>query len=217
MNRTEDRQLIARLQARDETAVHELAERYGSRIYQLALRQMKNREDAEEVTQDVLMKVYRKIGAFRGDSALSSWIYRITFNTAMSRLRTSKLARAAQQQERNRDGEDENRPRRPAAGRLVEHAGRRAAPGSAARAVATAIQELPEIYRAPVVLRDIEGLTTEEASTRLHVKDQTLKSRLHRGRLMLRDAAAGVHERPRPPPPDARVFVKASRLKAQGA
>src|SRR5881394_4493206 len=108
MNRTEDRQLVARLQARDESAVHELAERYGSRIYQLALRQMKNREDAEEVTQDVLLKVYRKIGAFRGDSALSSWIYRITFNTAMSRLRTSKLARQAQQREPNRDGEDEN-------------------------------------------------------------------------------------------------------------
>jgi hypothetical protein len=54
---------------------------------------MKNREDAEEVTQDVLMKVYRKIGAFRGDSALSSWIYRITFNTAMSRLRAPMARR----------------------------------------------------------------------------------------------------------------------------
>jgi RNA polymerase sigma-70 factor (ECF subfamily) len=54
------------------------------------------------------------------------------------------------------------------------------------QAVAQAIAELPEIYRAPVVLRDIEGLSTEEASSRLHVKDQTLKSRLHRGRLMLR-------------------------------
>src|SRR6476469_9237094 len=103
MNRTEDRLLIARLQERDETAMHELAERYGARIYQLALRQMKNREDAEEVTQDVLMKVYRKIGAFRGDSALSSWIYRITFNTAMSRLRTS------QQHDRNRDADDNPR------------------------------------------------------------------------------------------------------------
>src|SRR3954471_11266400 len=107
MDRTDDRRLIARLQARNPAAVQELADRYGSRIYQLALRQMKNREDAEEVTQDVLMKVYRKIGAFRGDSALSSWIYRITFNTAMSRLRTSKLARAAQQHERNRDDEDD--------------------------------------------------------------------------------------------------------------
>src|ERR1044071_1956634 len=109
MNRTEDRQLIARLQAHDETAVHELAERYGSRIYQLALRQMKNREDAEEVTQDVLMKVYRKIGAFRGDSALSSWIYRITFNTAMSRLRASQPRTQAQQREPNREDEDGSR------------------------------------------------------------------------------------------------------------
>jgi len=186
MNRTEDSQLVARLQARDETAVQELAERYGSRIYQLALRQMKNQEDAEEVTQDVLMKVYRKIDAFRGDSALSSWIYRITFNTAMSRLRTSKLARAAQQQDRNRDGEDEElrAARQPADwSNMPDEELLRA---QLRRAVVAAIQDLPEIYRVPVVLRDIEGLSTEEASTRLHVKDQTLKSRLHRGRLMLR-------------------------------
>ena len=96
MDRTQDRTLIARLQAGDDTAVQDLADRYGSRIYQLALRHMKNREDAEEVAQDVLMKVYRKVGAFRGDAALSSWIYRITFNTAMSRLRTSRAARAAE-------------------------------------------------------------------------------------------------------------------------
>src|SRR5262249_34874761 len=143
-------------------------------------------EDAEEVTQDVLLKVYRKIGAFRGDSALSSWIYRITFNTAMSRLRTSKLARQAQQHERNREDEEKTRtPREPADwSYMPDEALLRA---QLRRAVIAAIEALPEIYRAPVVLRDIEGLTTEEASTRLHVKDQTLKSRLHRGRLMLRE------------------------------
>jgi RNA polymerase sigma-70 factor (ECF subfamily) len=187
MTRTEDRLLIARLQARDETAVDELAERFGPRIYQLALRQMKNREDAEEVTQDVLMKVYRKISAFRGDSALSSWIYRITFNTAMSKLRTAKLARAAQQRERNRDEENEQTRavREPADwSSMPDEELLRA---QLRRAVVAAIQDLPEIYRVPVVLRDIEGLSTEEASTRLHVKDQTLKSRLHRGRLMLRE------------------------------
>src|SRR3954463_7371569 len=191
MNRTEDRLLIARLQARDETAVHELAERYGSRIYQLALRQMKNREDAEEVTQDVLMKVYRKIGAFRGDSALSSWIYRITFNTAMSRLRTTKSSRAADV-ERERllaaDGSREDRQR--AARQPADWSSmpdEELLRGQLRVAVQTAIAELPEIYRAPVVLRDIQGLTTEEASSRLKVKDQTLKSRLHRGRLMLRE------------------------------
>jgi len=187
MNRTEDRLLVARLQARDETAVHELAERFGPRIYQLALRQMKNREDAEEVTQDVLMKVYRKINAFRGDSALSSWIYRITFNTAMSKLRSSRMSKAAQQSDSGRDREDDGQRafREPADwSNMPDEEVLRA---QLRRAVVAAIAELPEIYRVPVVLRDIEGLTTEEASSRLKVKDQTLKSRLHRGRLMLRE------------------------------
>jgi len=190
MDRRQDRQLIARLRARDETAVHELAERYGSRIFQLALRHMKNREDAEEVTQDVLMKVYRKVGAFRGDAALSSWIYRITFNTAMSRLRNTRMARAAEQ-ERDRAmaaaaALDQPRTPRQTAdwSQIPDELMLRT---QLRHAVAEAIRELPEIYRAPVMLRDIEGLSTEEASSRLNLKDQTLKSRLHRGRLMLRE------------------------------
>src|SRR5439155_13194479 len=85
--------LLERLRAHDPSAVADLSASYGSKIYQLAFRYLKNREDAEEVAQDVLMKVYRKIDAFRGDAALSSWIYRITFNTAMSRLRTARLNR----------------------------------------------------------------------------------------------------------------------------
>ena len=189
MERTDDRQLIRRLQSGDEEAVRELADRYSPRIFQMALRHMKNREDAEEVTQDVLLKVYRKIDNFRGDAALSSWIYRITFNTAMSRLRTHRAARAAEV-ERNR-----------VLAQRKEEAGSAAARHPAdwshmpdeellrrqlRDAVADALPGLPEIYRVPVVLRDIEGLTTEEASTRLRVKDQTLKSRLHRGRVMLR-------------------------------
>jgi RNA polymerase sigma-70 factor (ECF subfamily) len=191
MDRTHDRQLIARLQARDESAVHELAERYSSRIYQLAYRHLKNREDAEEVTQDVLMKVYRKVGAFRGDAALSSWIYRITFNTAMSRLRNSRLARQAEQEKERAlaaASAGDERPRTPRQtpdwSRMPDEEMLRT---QMRDAVAQAIRELPEIYRAPVVLRDIQGLSTEEASTRLKLKDQTLKSRLHRGRLMLRE------------------------------
>src|SRR5688572_33144230 len=115
-----EKELIGRMQAGDSTAVTELSTTYGPRIHQLAFRYLKNWEDAEEVAQDVLMKVHRKIGAFRGDAALSSWIYRITFNTAMSRLRTSRLARAADQ-ERDRmqsaqenDGETRKAPRQPA-------------------------------------------------------------------------------------------------------
>src|SRR2546423_13888564 len=83
-------ELLARLKAGDERALTDLANEYGAKVYQLAFRYLRNKEDAEEVTQDVLFKVYRKIDAFRGDAALSSWIYRITFNTAMSRLRAGK-------------------------------------------------------------------------------------------------------------------------------
>jgi RNA polymerase sigma-70 factor (ECF subfamily) len=151
---------------------------------------MKNREDAEEVTQDVLLKVYRKIAAFRGDAALSSWIYRITFNTAMSRLRTSRLARVADQ-ERERmltatqdDGGPAREPHQVAD--WTHMPDEELLRAQLRHAVTEAIGELPEIYRTPVVLRDIQGLSTEEASTRLRLKDQTLKSRLHRGRVMLR-------------------------------
>src|SRR5437773_428893 len=99
--------LLSRLQAGDETALGDLADTYGTKIYQLAFRYLRNKEDAEEVTQDVLFKVYRKVGAFRGDSALSSWIYRITFNAAMSRLRTARYQRSQEddRQMSSADGE----------------------------------------------------------------------------------------------------------------
>src|SRR6188768_1937079 len=101
-----ERDLIGRMRARDGSAVADLASLYGPQIQQLAFRYMKNREDAEEVAQDVLLKVYRKIEAFRGDAALSSWIYRITFNTAMSRLRSARVNRSAEvpPAESNADG-----------------------------------------------------------------------------------------------------------------
>jgi len=189
MDRTQDRQLIRRLQAHEEAAARELTDRYGSKIFQLAMRHMRNREDAEEVTQDVLIKVCRKIDAFRGDSALSSWIYRITFNTAMSRLRSNRLERAAAKERDRAEAAERAFGDRPAPRVTADWSSLpddQVLRAQLREAVAAAIAELPEIYRAPVLLRDIQGLSTEEASSRLHVKDQTLKSRLHRGRLMLR-------------------------------
>jgi RNA polymerase sigma-70 factor, ECF subfamily len=189
-------ELIGRMQAGDTAAIAELASTYGPRIQQLAFRYVKNWEDAEEVTQDVLMKVHRKIDAFRGDAALSSWIYRITFNTAMSRLRTAKSARAADRQKGDASHADEQgRPvREPAdwTSMADDHVLR----GEMRQSLIEALGHLPEVYRVPVILRDIQGLSTEEASAVLHVKPQTLKSRLHRGRLILRrhlaDFAGGV-------------------------
>ena len=184
-----ERELIGRMQAGDASAVADLSAEYGSRIHQLAFRYMKNWEDAEEVTQDVLMKVFRKIDAFRGDSALSSWIYRITFNTAMSRLRTGRAGRVAEQRARQEVTTDElaGLPvQEPAdwSSLADDHVMRR----EMRERLIAALTTLPEVYRTPVVLRDIQGLSTEEASVILRVKPQTLKSRLHRGRLILRQA-----------------------------
>jgi RNA polymerase sigma-70 factor (ECF subfamily) len=183
-----DAALVERLRAGDATAVTELSTKYGAKIFQLSFRYMKNREDAEEVSQDVLLKIFRKIKAFRGDAALSSWIYRITFNTAMSRLRTLRFARPAEVPERTitHDGDDLE-PKR------VDVEDWSAVPDETYMRSQlwdrfnTALDRLPPIYRTPIVLRDIQGLSTEEASAVLKVKSQTLKSRLHRGRLVLRE------------------------------
>ena len=184
-NTAGERELIDRMQAGDMSAVADLSSEYSARIHQLAFRYMKNWEDAEEVTQDVLMKAFRKIDAFRGDAALSSWIYRITFNTAMSRLRTGRVGRAADQQ-RPDSADTATGQADPADWSTLadDHVLRR----EMREQLIAALTTLPEVYRTPVVLRDIQGMSTEEASRILHVKPQTLKSRLHRGRLILREA-----------------------------
>jgi RNA polymerase sigma-70 factor (ECF subfamily) len=186
--------LLRRLRAREDGAAADLVDGYRGRVYQLALRYVRSPEDAEEVTQDVLFKAVERIDDFRGDAALSSWLYRITFNTAMTRLRQMRAARAPQPLSFASDANaavqvedvvdwsalaDEVALRRQLQRRMVYALGR-----------------LPAIYRAAVILRDVRGLTTEEASTVLRLKEQTLKSRLHRGRLLLRrelaDFASGL-------------------------
>lgn len=192
MRTPQDQALLARLQSGDEGAIAELAELYRSKIHQLAFRSLRNTEDAEEVTQDVLYKVYRNVGNFRGDAALSSWIYRITFNTAMSRLRAASYQRSQEEDRQRHTAESEEAGA--AARREVadwsdmadEHVFR----SQLRRRVLGAVLALPVIYRAPVVLRDLQGMSTEEASAMLRVKNQTLKSRLHRGRLLLRKQLA---------------------------
>jgi RNA polymerase sigma-70 factor (ECF subfamily) len=182
--------LVERLRGRDEHALAELASLYRNKIFQLAFRYVRNHEDAEEVVQDVLLKVFRKIDMFRGDSALSSWIYRITFNTAMSRLRRTKAARLAEVTELEigaSTAEERSSVHDPAdSSNLADEEVLK----RELRERLLAAVELPPIYREPVILRDFEGLSTEQASTKLRVKDQTLKSRLHRGRMLLREQLA---------------------------
>ncbi len=189
-----ERDLVGRMRARDGSAVADLASLYGPRIQQLAFRYLRNWEDAEEVAQDVLMKVYRKIDAFRGDAALSSWIYRITFNTAMSRLRHQRASRTVELPTGEPFDSFDAAPPEPAD--WSELADDQVMRAQMRQQLVGALSHLPAVYRVPVLLRDIHGLSTEEASVVLKVKPQTLKSRLHRGRLILRkhlgDFAGGL-------------------------
>ena len=192
MRTPQDDLLLARLQAGEDEALAELARTYGPKIYQLAFRYLRSREDAEEITQDVLFKVHRKVGEFRGDAALSSWMYRITFNAAMSRLRTARYQRSqdAEREASSADGEPLTSPTRRDPADWTDLPDEQVFRSQLRKRVFGAILALPAIYRAPVMLRDIQGMSTEEASAMLKVKDQTLKSRLHRGRLILRKQLA---------------------------
>lgn len=185
-----DSALIDRLRAGDDAAVADLAREYGARMFQLALRYTRNREDAEEVVQDVLMKVRDRINAFRGDAALSSWIYRITFNTAMSHLRSTRSTRHFEIPADTDAVNDDGTPRVTEPADWSNLGDEVLLRGQMREALQAAVAELPGIYRDPVILRDLRGLSTEEASRQLKVKDQTLKSRLHRGRLILRERLA---------------------------
>src|SRR5206468_10102939 len=125
---------------------------------------------------------------------LSSWIYRITFNAAMSRLRTARYQRAQAEDRRAAAASEEETTTGPSRTRDIadwsDMADERVLRTQLRQRVFRAILALPAIYRAPVMLRDIHGMSTEEASAMLKVKDQTLKSRLHRGRLILRKQLA---------------------------
>jgi RNA polymerase sigma-70 factor (ECF subfamily) len=166
---------------------------HGPRIYSLARRLLTSDADAEDVTQEVLLQVLRKLPEFRGESALGTWLYRVTVNTALGLRR--KRARRSEQQATGCLGQlaHEQRDRAP-----VKRW--RACPQEAAlcqeeqQTVAAAVRRLPELYRDVFVLADLEGLGNAEVGELLGLSLPAVKSRLHRARLMLRDALAPYYE-----------------------
>ena len=184
-----DARLQRDLLAQVPDAVDTLVHRYGTRIYRLALRITGNPEDAQEVTQDVLWTIVRKIGTFKGESALGSWIYRITANAAYEKLR-------------RRRGKDEVSwesllPSFDADGHLLDP-GRDWTQGvedpalqaEVRRRLQEAIDGLPADYRTAFVLHDMEGLSNPEIAELLGISLPAVKSRVHRSRLFLRQRLA---------------------------
>ncbi len=160
---------------------------YGRRVYSLARRLLANEADVEDVTQEVLLLVVRKLSTFRGDSDFATWLHRVTVNAALvhRRKHAPRLARIAHASPRHL--EDMGRPvSHPAEGRPdAELLGR-----EARAQIEAAIRGLPEKYRDPFVLSDIEGLPNAEIGNLLGLSVAAVKSRLHRARLLLREALA---------------------------
>jgi len=181
-----DAALLAQLRRGEERAAEALVGAYGDRVYRLALRITGTPSDAEEVVQDTLWTVSRKIDTFRGEAAFGSWVYRITANTAYEKLRRGRSSR-------NEVSWDELAPVLDEKGQHAEVAvdwSRRLKDPAIERelksVLCAAIDELPADYRTAFLLHDVEGLSSPEIAETLHVNLATVKSRLHRARLFLR-------------------------------
>ncbi len=181
----DDRSLIDGLQRGQADAVEALVECYGGLIHRVASRMLRDPRDAEEIAQDVLLTVVQKIGTFRGEAAFSSWLYRITANAAYGRLRGRRERAEVSLEPLFPVFDDEGRHVQPVAdwsSRLDDPA----VQAETRAALSRAIARLPEDSRVVVLLRDVEGLSSEEVAEALGLSVAAVKSRLHRARLFLR-------------------------------
>jgi RNA polymerase sigma-70 factor, ECF subfamily len=162
---------------------------YAPRVYALARRMLGNDADAEDVTQDVLVQVVRKLDTFRGEADPFTWIHRVTVNAALARR--AKNARRNQHEMHdplNHFFEDGSHTR--AVRSWSAASDQQALDSEREKLIETAISHLPESYRDVYVLADVEGMSNPQIGEILGLHVGAVKSRLHRARLLMRDALA---------------------------
>ena len=181
-----DADLVAALRAEEPDAAERLVERFGDRVYRLAMRITGSREDAEEAAQDALWTVARKIGMFKGESAFGSWVYRITANAAYQKLRTRRQKSAEIAIDDVMPSLDDDgrhfEPMDDWSSRVDENA----LQGELRRVLQEAIDGLPDEYRTALVMHDVEGLSNPDIAETLGISLPAVKSRVHRSRLFVR-------------------------------
>jgi RNA polymerase sigma-70 factor (ECF subfamily) len=179
-----DAELVARARARDEAAIRIIMQTNNRRLYRLARGILRNDGEAEDVVQETYVRAFTHLESFRGDSSFSTWLGRIAINEALGRLRrqranvewTSLPPGTLEAQIipfPNAAASDD--PEKSMAQREIQHV------------VEHAIDELPEAFRIVFITRVIEGMNVEETAEILGLKPETVKTRLHRARTMLRD------------------------------
>ncbi|OKO80836.1 RNA polymerase sigma factor [Bradyrhizobium sp. NAS96.2] len=178
-----DAELVQRAIARDEAAIRAIMQANNRRLFRLARGILRNDNEAEDVVQDAYVRAFTHLDQFRGDSSLSTWLSRIAINEALGRVRSrrssvewSELPKGsleAQIIQFPLSSMDD--PEKSMAQREIQHV------------VEHAIDELPEAFRLVFITRVIEGMNVEETADILGLKPETVKTRLHRARTMLRD------------------------------
>lgn len=170
-----DLALVESLRRGDAEAFETLVVTYQHRIFSIALRMLGDRSEAEEIAQEVFLRVYRSIGDFRGEARLGTWLYAITSRLCLNRLKSP------------------GRRRRMSEGALARVANGRPNPGTALEAseleaaLRRAIAELDDERRIVLVLRDLQGLAYEEIAAALELPLNTVRSRLHRARMEVKE------------------------------
>ena len=181
----DEEQLVARIRAGDETAFAALMEDNEKMVFNVALRYTRNYDDSSDVTQEVFIKAYRSIESFKGDSKLSTWLYRITVNVCLDFQRKNKLHLRSTQEltGENEDGEPFELP----IPDYSYHPDTLAEQNELREAILSAIDSLPPSSREIVVMRDINGMSYNEIADALHIELGTVRSRLARARIRLRN------------------------------
>ena len=147
-------------------------------MYTLCLRILRDPSDASEATQDTYLKVWRNLAGFRGEAAFDTWLYRVATNAALSKHRSRKRRR-----EHEKGVEDEVLAEFETSGSVERTAGARLD----VKELEKALGDLPEHYRAAVVMRDVYGLSIEEIAKRMKISGTAAKVRVHRGRKKLKE------------------------------
>ena len=163
----------------DSQAFERLVMPHEKMMYALALRMCQNPEDAKDCVQDAMIRVFRSLPSFRGDSSLSTWLYRIVNNTCLDSHRRKKVRRAESLDELNETGWSAPDPA-PGPQESLER-------NSLKKALSRGIDQLPDSIRSAIVMRDIHGFSYEEISETLGINIGTVKSRINRGRERIRN------------------------------
>jgi RNA polymerase sigma-70 factor, ECF subfamily len=177
-----DMELVALLSKGSEAAFSEILNRYSEKVHHLAMRITRNEEDSEEVLQDVFVTIYTKIDHFEGKSAFSSWLYRITVNTAFMKLRKKRQAPVVSLEDVGPQVEERWTGHRSELQDLNFLSTRHELRAELEHAV----QRLPTEYRIIFIMRDVDGLSNQEVGDALGLSIPAVKSRLHRSRLLLK-------------------------------